>query len=207
MPKHRIILGTLLLAAVAIALTVGYVLLGLTRFNELVGIFQSLITIAAILVGGIFAIFKLQLFRDLQPHLTITQEVSDRYVGESYVHIAVTSTLSNRSRVKVEVRKGLFRVQKILPTSDEEVEQLYSQVYVDREQADLQWPTLVDLSRIWEQNQLVIEPGESHQETWEVLLSSDVRSVLVYAYFYNPSSYLDSEAAEGWAATTIHDIM
>ena len=207
MTQSRMILGAMIVIALLVFLAVGSVWLGLARTRDLINIVQSAVTITAIVAGGLFAIFKLQLFRDLQPHLTITQEVAHRYIGDSYVHIAVTSTLNNTSRVKVELRKGLYRAQRILPTSDEEVEHLYAQVYVHREHTDFQWPALVELSRIWEQNQLVIEPGESHQETWEVILSSEVRSVLVYAYFYNPSGHPDAQAAEGWAATTIHDMI
>ena len=50
----------------------------------------------------------------------------------NYVHIAVTSTLNNSSKVRVEVRKGLFRLQRILPVSDAEVEYLRDQVFEHR---------------------------------------------------------------------------
>ena len=82
---------------------------------------QSAITSVAIVVGGAFALFKLQVFRTFEPHLTITQEVSHRPVGDSYVHIVVTATLHNSSRVRVDLREGLFRLQQIQPILDEEV--------------------------------------------------------------------------------------
>ena len=41
----------------------------------------SIVTAIAILLGGIYAVFKLRVFRDLKPHLTITQRVSHRRVG------------------------------------------------------------------------------------------------------------------------------
>ena len=57
-----------------------------TNFRELLGVAQSLVTILAIIAGGIFATYKWQIFREFEPHLTITHEVSLRPVGESYVH-------------------------------------------------------------------------------------------------------------------------
>ena len=108
MTQSRMILGAMIVIALLVFLAVGSVWLGLARTRDLINIVQSAVTITAIGAGGLFAIFKLQLFRDLQPHLTITQEVAHRYIGDSYVHIAVTSTLNNTSRVKVELRKGLY---------------------------------------------------------------------------------------------------
>lgn len=64
---------------------------------EVLGIAQALVTIVAIVAGGSFAAYKWQVFRESEPHLTITHEVSFRRIGESYVHIAVTATLQNNS--------------------------------------------------------------------------------------------------------------
>ena len=207
MTQSRMILGAMIVIALLVFLAVGCVWLGLARTRDLINIVQSAVTITAIVAGGIFAVFKLQLFRDFQPHLTITQEVSHRHIGDSYVHIAVTSTLHNTSRVKVELRKGLFRAQKIHPISDEEIEDLYAQVFIHRKQKDFQWPTIEEATLTWKKNELVVEPGESHQETWEFVVSSEVQSLLVYEYFYNPKGSPGAQAAEGWAATTIHDII
>lgn len=197
-----------LTAIVILALVVVFfVLLDIAKIKDEVGIVQSVITSVAILVGGAFAIFKFQLFRDFEPHLSISQEVSHRFISEEYVHIAVTSTLNNNSRVRVELTSGFFRVQQILPVTDEEVERLYAQVFSDKEYEDIQWPTLDEFQRTSTNNRLVIEPGESHQETCEFIMSSEVKSVLVYTYFYNSRHSSGSQSAEGWAATTVHDII
>ena len=85
-----------LTAVVILALVVvSFVLLDIAKIKDEVGTVQSVITSVAILVGGAFAIFKFQLFRDFEPHLSISQEVSHRFISEEYVHIAVTSTLNS----------------------------------------------------------------------------------------------------------------
>ena len=88
----------LVVVIVVVLVVVGHVALDFA----LTGI-QSAITSVAIVVGGAFALFKLQVFRTFEPHLTITQEVSHRPVGDSYVHIVVTATLHNSSRVRVDL--------------------------------------------------------------------------------------------------------
>ena len=73
----------------------------LTWFKDLSSIIQAAFATAAIMGAAIFAIFKLQLFRDFAPHLTISHTINHRPIGESYMHLDVTATLHNSSRVKV----------------------------------------------------------------------------------------------------------
>ena len=78
----------------------------LTWFKDLSTIIQATFATAAIIGAAIFAIFKLQLFRDLVPHLDVSHSINHRPIGNSYVHLDVTVTLDNSSRVKVELQRG-----------------------------------------------------------------------------------------------------
>ena len=173
--------------------------------KDLVEIIQLFVVASAIVIGGFFAIYKLQIFRDFEPHLTVSQEVSHRFVSDEYIHVETTATLYNSSRVKIEIRKGLFRLQQIAPTSDEQILELYTQVFIDEKSKHLQWPTLWEVDHNWDANGLIVEPGESHHETYEFIVSKDVTSIMVYAYFYN--SRFPKSPAEGWGAATVHDIL
>ena len=173
--------------------------------KDLIEIIQLFIVASAVVIGGVFALYKLQIFRDFEPHLTVSQEVSHRFVGDEHAHIETTVTLHNSSRVKIEVRKGLFRLQQISPTSDKEIRELNSKVFVDKEYKHLQWPTLWEVDQNWDANGLIVEPGESHHETYEFIVPREVTSILVYAYFYNLR--FPKSPAEGWGRATVHDMM
>jgi len=162
--------------------------------------------LVAICVGGVFAYQRLQVFRTFEPHPTISHKVSHRYIGDSYVHIDVTATLHNSSKVQVELHEGFLLLQKISPVSDREIEDLYAQVFIDEEYEDIQWPVLYEVPRNWDKNVLVIEPDEAHQEMCEFIISTDTESVMIYTYFYNPQFSQDASCAEGWLATTVYDI-
>ena len=181
--------------------------LDVVDFREVVEITQSIFTIVAIIAGGLFAWHKWQEFRESEPHLTITHEVSHRPVGESYVHIAVTAVLHNSSKVHIELREGLYWLQQVTPVSDEDLEALYAEVFADGEQTAIQWPTLEQVRRNWEKNETIIEPDESHPETCEFIVSKEVKSVVIYTYFHNSRFSPGAQAAEGWHTTTVHDIM
>lgn len=176
-------------------------------FKDVSAVLQSFITALAIAAGGYFALFKLQVFRNLQPHLTIAHEVSHRIVSDSYAHISVTAVLRNSSRVKVELREGFFRLQQVSPATDEDVEDLYAEVF-EEERGDehVQWPVLDTHKLNRPEGELVVEPGGSHPETYEFIVSRDVRSVLAYTYFANPAYSEGSGVAPGWQVTTVYDI-
>lgn len=87
-------------------------------------------------------------------------EVSHRHIGESYVHIDVSATLKNSSRVKVDLIIGLFLLQKIAPVEDQDVIALHAQVFVDRTYEDILWPVIDEVHRSWKEHVLVIEPGD-----------------------------------------------
>ena len=172
--------------------------------GDILKIIQASVTSVAIVTGGTFAIVKLQVFRDFAPHVTISQTVSHRTISESYVHIFVTATLHNSSKVMVDFRKGYFRLQAISPVSDEEVEELYADVFVNQENRDPQWETIDEAPREWSRNGLIVEPGESHQETCEFMLGQGFQTVLVNTYMFNSRK---PKVPEGWGATSVHDIM
>ena len=202
---RAIIIATLVLIPIALAfVTLVDDWSNVSKIKDVAGAVQSAVTVIAIVAGGIFALFKLQAFRDFEPHLTISHEVSHRQIGNSYVHVAVTSTLHNGSKVKLDFLQAFIRLQQISPTSDAEVESLYTSTFVDREHEDIPWPILYEVPRIWDVNELIIEPGESHQESYEFIVSTEVESVIVYTYYYNSRG--DSEAPEGWGATSVYDI-
>lgn len=206
MDKNSVVKASALLLAVsAIVVAVTWALVTLTdsSVKDAAGVVQAIVTATAICAGGFFAAFKLQIFRDFQPHLTISNAVSHRRIGESYVHIDITTTLHNSSKVKMELREGFFLLQQIAPALDQDIETLYAQVFVYGETKDIQWPTLDDISLNWDKGILIVEPGEAHQEIFEFIVSTDVESVIIHIYFYNPYS----SSPEGWGTTTVYDII
>ena len=121
------------------------------------------------------------------------------------MHLDITVTLYNSSKVSLALDEADFSVQQIAPVSDEEIEELYAQVFEDEDEIHLQWLTLDEAHHDWDIGEMVVEPGESHQETYEFIVPSPVETVLVYTYFRNPQHSRSSRSAEGWGATTVYD--
>ena len=177
---------------------------------------QALYTISAIAIGGIYAWVKLQIFREFDPHLSISQTVSHRRLGTKYIHLAVTAELKNSSKVSVEIRQALFRLQQIAPLSDDDVEALYHEYSLSLDDENyILWPTYSEIKNTWSPGSFVIEPGEIETEVYEFIVPAELERVLVYAYFTNDESISgddDDESFEEedgdrmWEATTVYDI-
>lgn len=170
-------------------------------------IIQTIAILVALCVGGVFAFQRLQIFRTFEPHLTISHEVAHRFVGDSYTHIDVTATLRNSSRVQVEILEGSFLIQRVSPESDEEIERLYAEVFIDQEQQEMQWAALDTLDLSWQRGELVVEPGETHPESYDFIVPREVKTVRIYTYFGNSRFSSGAQSAEGWVASTVYDIV
>ena len=178
-----------------------------TPIKNAAGIAQALATVAAVVLGGVFAYRNGLLFRTFEPHLTMVQTVTHRRISDQRMHVGVTVTLSNSSKVKVEIHQAEFILQRIAPLTDTEVELLDAQVSEDEEVQHIQWPVLDEWQREWESNELIVEPGGSHQEVFEFIIEQEPTSLLAYSYFYNSDHSRHPQSAQGWSITSFHDIV
>lgn len=202
--KKTILIAIAVLALLAAAVYAASLIPGIAGLLDPARIVQAVVIAVATIMTAYIAQDRLQIFRTFEPHLTIEQQVSHRHIGESYTHIGVTAVLRNNSKVKVEVREAIFRLSKIAPTQDADIEKLYTDVFVANEFNHIQWELLYNAPRTWDENELIIiEPNQTHRESFEFIISDDIRSVLVYTYFYNSRS---QNSADGWGTTTFYDI-
>ena len=202
--RKTILITVIVLALIAAAVYAASLIPGIAGILEPARIVQAIVIAVATIMTAYIAQDRLQIFRTFEPHLTIEQQVSHRHIGESYIHIGVTAILRNNSKVKVEVRDASFRLLKIAPTHDDDIENLYDEVFVSNEFNHIQWELLYNVSRTWVEDEFVIEPNGTHREPFEFIISANIQSILVNTYFHNSSS---QNSAESWGATTFYDIL
>ena len=201
--KKTILIAVIVLALIAAAVYAASLIPGIAGILEPARIVQAVVIAVATIMTAYIAQDRLQIFRTFEPHLTIEQQVSHCHIGESYIHIGVTAILRNNSKVKVEVRDAIFRLSKIAPIQDDDLEKLYTEAFVDNAFRHIQWEVLYNAPRTWIENEFVVEPNETHRESFEFIISDDIRSVLVYTYFRNLRS---QNSVDGWGVTTFYDI-
>ena len=197
-------------ALILLPIAVAFVVLvddwsNVSRIKEVAGAGQAAVTVIAIVTGGIFALFKLQAFRDFEPHVGVVHDIRHRFMNDTYVHIDVRASLHNTSRVKIEFRRARFSILRVLPTSNDDIIQKHDQVFIEGEKRDIQWPVLNVIEHTWEPGKLVVEPGEKHSESQEfIVLMEDAETVRIDTFFFDPRFTQPSDEF-GWKATTFYD--
>lgn len=163
--------------------------LELSNWAYIARVIQALLTVVAIVAGGVFAWRNAHIFRHNAPHVNVSHEIAHIFLSDEYVYITVTTTLHNTSRVNIEFLNGYAKIQQVTPATDEEIEGLYAEAFetagTSRPPGYLQWPTLGDYLIRWEKDGLTVEPGEEETQTFEFIVSRDVESVIITTYFYN----------------------
>ena len=177
------------------------------KSRELAAIAQSSVTAFAIIAGGLFAAYKLKVFRDFETHLTITHDIPHRPVSDSYIHISVSVTLHNSSRVKVDIVDGIFRLYHVAPLSDEQVEQLYLEMSETGSILELEWPVICESRFARGEGETYVEPGEFHQETIDFIVSSDTKSVVVYTFVGDSRYSMALQGQRGWDLSSVYEII
>ena len=208
-------IGVAIVGAIGAAFLLDAVLPDSGRAGNIFSVIQSFVTAVAIATAGIWAYFRFQVFRTFEPHLTIEHRVFHRRLSENYTHIDVTVVMYNSSRVQVEIRESFALVQEVAPISDDEAGTRRDEAWVEEEDPTFLWPIVGRLARKWDENELIVEPGERHSETFEFIIDKagvyidpdrPLRTVLIYTYFKNEGRRSNQKSARGWAATTVYDI-
>ncbi len=190
---------------------------------------QAVATIIVIGLGGVFAWRRGYLFRLGQPYVTIDHAITHRQVSNRYVHLEITAFVHNTSRVKVEFRNALFIVQQLAPASDAYIFHLHGKADDQRPRVyrPLEWENLMEIPRVWNKDELVVEPGASAAVTFEYVLANENQCVSITTHFYNckvmgeiPADVNHREAknrkrlgiwevsgTKGWNRTTTYDII
>ena len=170
---------------------------------------RNIVTAMAIAAGVAIAWYKLDIFREFEPHLTVEQTIQSRTLGDSYRLIVATVILTNNSKVLVRPREGYCRLAQLSPIEDREVIEIYLNA-LRQDDSNLEqfgWPVLGEIRRKWADGDIAIEPGECHQETYQFIVQRDTESVVALTAIYNPA-YIEGVvgSAETWRCYTFHDV-
>lgn len=172
---------------------------------------RHIATALAIAAGVSIAWYKLDIFREFEPHLSIEQTIESRRLGNSFRLIVATAILTNNSKVLVKPREGYCRLAQTAPLSDPSVVEIFTNsVRSGTEENGFEqfgWPVLGEVRRTWPEGDIAIEPGECHRETYQFIVDEGTESVVALTAIYNPAYNLDPAShAETWRCYTFHDV-
>ena len=188
-----VVVGLFLLVAV-----LDWLLPDAAPLGDWANIVLALVTIIAILFGGLFAAVKFDLFRDFEPHLSISHTINQRRLGGGYIHLDVEAIMHNNSKVKVELGDGYFLLQQIFPVAAE-VDFLGDNLLYPP------WPILDEKSFSLGDYDIVLEPGQSLQEVFQFMIPDHVETLLIHYVLFDSAS--PGDRSRGWGITEVYDII
>lgn len=180
-------------------------------FKEALSTIQAVVTIGAVLVGGVWTYNAFIKERKGLPHLNVGQEVSNIEYSKKSQIVRVAIELSNTGSTLVKLKRSTIRIQQILPqtpcrpgqpcASDEVAAATDS---ADRKEDRFTWPLLCERERNYD-TPVDIEPGEKEVLDFEFAVPSDVFLIRVYSYFRNEQK-TRTGAEMGWGTSTYYDL-
>ncbi len=160
----------------------------LSRIKESANIAQSVATVIAIIVAGIWFVER----REASLKADITHTVIYRQIDDKQTWVRVSIEISNQGKRLLDLKYGLFGIHQVLPLESDDIP-IVKDYRVD-------WPLIGDHCK--RKLNIKIEPGEKDHLVHEFLIPRNVKTVEIYSYFQNP------EIPDiGWSKSTIYDLI
>ena len=178
-------------------------MLDLTNLKVLSDILQSLITILAILVSGVWGYWLFVQNRQRFPHAGLLHDVFCHDLPDNKRLVHVTVTIHNLGNILIRLKSGETRLQQVKPFPSRFLQAIKEgKDPVGQSQTEIDyWPMLdcheISLPRgTWE-----IEPGESQEIHHDFVIDRGVQVISLYTFINNKIKHRRQIA---WDLTTFH---
>jgi hypothetical protein len=166
----------------------------LERAQLRVDILQSIVTVVAVIIGGIWTYNVFISERKNYPHANATLTVAHAKLSDQAVLVRVVAAVENTGTAQMLVNRVVVRVQQIKPMQKEKecvdpnrcapTEVNHALNERSRTENKFSWPLLqkreVDFDRA-----IRVEPDETERLDFEFVIRPAVKMIYVYAYFDN----------------------
>ena len=176
----------------------------LAALKDFIGALGALLTIVAIIVGGIWSYLLFIRTRQHYPRANLIHHIVHKSITKDKTLLHVAATISNAGDILLQLASGETRVQQVTPSPPDILKVIrQDQDPVARGQTEIEWPLIGHRQAQWSKGQFEIEPGESDTFACDFIVDADVESVSVYSYFKNEEK---RERELGWSVTTHYDL-
>lgn len=172
--------------------------------KKYIEIVQSVITIVAFIIGGIWTYLLFIKKRLRFPRANVEHEISHFKLNSDFFLLHVKVKITNIGNVLLSLEKMEVRVQQVSPIHDD----LSSSITInnkakDRKTAEIMWPMLDERNSLFESKLYEIEPGERDEFSFDFILQKKLKVIEVYSYFKNIKK---KNRDLGWSCTSIHEL-
>ncbi|MCJ8321560.1 MAG: hypothetical protein MJK12_18135 [Colwellia sp.] len=154
--------------------------------KNIVDIIKSLVSIMAIIVGGVWTYYIFINDRLDKPHADVNIQLQCHNISEEKRLIYITSTIKNRGNSILKSRESILRLNQIIPLPADIKKKVDAGAdIVWKGKLEPEWTKLAERKITWEKNGFLIEPSESDQVQKEFVINRSVEALEVYFYLDN----------------------
>jgi len=170
--------------------------------KNIVDIVQGIVTIGAVLVGGIWTYLVFVRKRLRYPRAELTVTVHSTLIPPEYRLVHVGLRVSNSGDVLLAPEYAEVRLRHVKPVPAE-IECRFKPGLdpVEPGETALPWPLIVGREWKWQPKEIEIEPGESDLLDSDFVIKDTVEVVQIYAFLKNPAKRREPR---GWMTILMH---
>lgn len=175
------------------------------NIKDIASIAQSLTTILAIVVSGIWGYWIFVKNRQQYPRVKLSHSILYRKLETGKVLVHVTVTIQNIGGILLSLQMVETRIHQVFPLPKKAADAVAkgeSPIAPDSTEID-SWTELGRHRCNFQKNLFEVEPGEVQDIHHDFIIPGSVETVLIYSYLQNIKK---RNRDIGWDMTTFHDL-
>lgn len=162
---------------------------------------ESLATILAIFLGGIWTYMLFIKNREKFPKADITHKI-EQINRKNDVILRLTVGIENLGKVKLPVNSGEVRLQQIKPQTATVVNAIKSfRENKSSKKREIEWPVLEERILNFGRDEYELEPTEKENFEFDFILDQEINVIQFYTHIENVF-----KTDKGWNYTSIHEL-
>jgi len=175
-----------------------------SQSKEIVDIIQSLVTVIAIVVGGLCSYWLFVQNRQRYARASITHDITHVPIADDKILLHVSITVFNKGDILLPLESMETRIQCMLPPPDEVLDSIAKgHELVSEGETEYIWPSLDSRESRWKKHQREIEPNESQDIHYDFIIDAEIQVIQVYSFLENETK---PGRDIGWDLTTLYDL-
>jgi len=173
----------------------------LATLKDVADVVTGFATVAALAVGAAWTYFLFIRHRLRYPKAEIELLVDNASIPPDKRLVHVTMRVSSSGAILLAPKYAELRLRQVAPVPEELIARLRPGIDpVEPGRTELTWPMIAGREWNWDTGGFEIEPGESDAVEADFVISSDVKTIQIYAFVRNPKK---EDKGLGWTVTAL----
>jgi hypothetical protein len=168
----------------------------INNVKESVEILQGILTSAALICGGAWTYFNFVYKRERVPR-ALVEPYAQSLLTNKGMYLTTSIVIKNIGSTLIRIKSIDIRIQQIMPIADGYVPSYFP----DASGTEIGWPTIARLEQVYSNQELEIEPSETHEFLFDFLLPANIEAIKIYSF----SQYIRRDCNElGWSTKLLY---